>query len=221
MEQSLPVTHFQHLVSRRFFTRAIAELCRVVLDEPHRADAWCYLGICYTETGHQKEAIAALTTAWALGSTSFEVPEALGCACLRRGDLDAAEEWFLRALRELSLHPQGSPREGQPDELPSGETAAEEARVGRGSILRNLAMARIYRGNPEDARFLLEEALEETPDDMLALHALSALQMQLNNPEAARKNIEIILATPQAPRWLRTVAERNYATLQAGWPVTA
>ncbi|SIQ28627.1 Tetratricopeptide repeat-containing protein [Alkalispirochaeta americana] len=217
MDQILPTAYFQKLVARGAFSQALAELSRVVLDEPKRADAWCYLGICYTETGHQKEAIGALTTAWALGSSSYEVPEALGCAYLRRRDLDAAEEWFLRALQEIARDQKPLTRQG-PD---PGRLSSDEARAGRGSILRNLAMTRIYRGDLEDAQFLLEEALEATPEDVLSLHALSALQMQLKNTEGARKNLETILAAPAAPRWLQTVAERNYATLLVGWPATS
>lgn len=147
MSDSLTTRHFQKLISRGAFSQAIAELNGVVRDEPDRPDAWCYLGIAYTEAGHPTEAIGALFAALDRGRRTCEIPEALGCAYLRRGDLDAAEYWYLTALRET--HTSGSRYDPR-----------------AASILRNLAILMRRRGRREEARFLLAEAR----DAALSLH---------------------------------------------------
>tara|TARA_B100000614_G_scaffold244307_1_gene248317 strand:+ start:580 stop:1143 length:564 start_codon:yes stop_codon:yes gene_type:complete len=179
------------MIARRHFAPAIALLSGAVASDPSDARAWSLLGQCYTEAGHQTSAIAALMRAVILDDESGATCEALGVAWLRRGDIDTARSWFHRGLRALE------------------RSSDRDARAQRGSIMRNIAMALVMERRQREARFLLEEAIEESPDDLLTLHALSAQYINDGRYVDAAPLVDRILEQPELPDWIRESAEQG------------
>lgn len=136
-------------MARGRLTIAIALLSGLVRAEPGNARAWSLLGTCYTESGHQDQAIAALMRALLLDEETATTYEALGCAWLRQNELEEARRWLHAAL------------------------GADPTQRERASILRNLAMALLKERRHTAAQFLLEESLEHDHTDSLTRHALS------------------------------------------------
>lgn len=177
------------LVSRRHFTSAIATLSGLLLEDSHNAEAWVLLGTCYTETGHHKQAIAALMRAVILDEDGPATCEALGCAWLRQDNEEEAKRWFHRGL---AAHP--TDRE-------------------RASILRNLSMTLYREGRLDAAQFLLEETLAIAQYDVLALHALAALYMNNGRHDDARDLLNTLLSVPRLPAWIKETSEERLALI--------
>lgn len=177
------------LLTRRHFASALATLSGLVLEDPLDAEAWVLLGTCYTETGHHKQAIAALMRAVILDEDGPATCEALGCAWLRRDNEEEAKRWFHRGL------------------------ASDPTDRERASILRNLSMALYRESRLEAARFLLEETIAIEPYDVLALHALAALYMNGGRHEEARELLNRLLSVPRLPAWLRETSEERLALI--------
>ncbi|MEX2444276.1 MAG: tetratricopeptide repeat protein [Alkalispirochaeta sp.] len=179
----------EDMIARRHFSSAIAVLSGIVLENPTDSRGWSLLGQGYTEAGHQKTAVAALMRAVLLDDESPATCEALGVAWLRQGDFDTSRQWLHRGLAAC--------RSGNHDD------SAHQ----RGSILRNLAMGLIMEQRFPAAEFLLEEAIEESPKDLLTLHALSAQYINNERYDDASPLLDQILSQPQLPEWLRQAAE--------------
>ena len=180
----------EQMIAHRHFASAIASLSALTDEEPADATWWSLLGQAYTEAGHQDSAIAALMRAVLLDDEGPATCEALGVAWLRRGDLETAKTWFHRGLQAVA------PVGGAESPL-------------RGSLLRNLSMAVMAEERPTAARFLLEEAAEASPRDLLTLHALSAQYLHTQRFDDAERLVERILEQPQLPRWIRESAEHR------------
>ncbi|MFW5693924.1 MAG: tetratricopeptide repeat protein, partial [Alkalispirochaeta sp.] len=144
------------MIARRHFSSAITILSGMVLDNPTDPRGWSLLGQSYTEAGHQQAAVAALMRAVLLDDESPATCEALGVAWLRQGEFDTSREWLHRGLAACTTT--------------NDDGSAQQ----RGSILRNLAMGLIMEQRFSEAQFLLEEAVDASPQDILTLHALSA-----------------------------------------------
>ncbi len=184
-------TEIEDMISHRHFSSAIAVLSGMVQENPADPTAWSLLGQSYTEAGHQQAAVAALTRAVLLDDESPATCEALGVAWLREGDFQTSREWLHRGLSACRAS--------------KGECSAQQ----RGSILRNLAMGLIMEQRYDEAQFLLEEAIEDSPQDLLTLHALSAQYINSERYEEASPLVDRILSQPELPEWLRTAAEHR------------
>ena len=188
-------TEIEDLIARRHFASAITVLSGIVTDAPTEARGWSLLGRSYTEAGHQQAAVAALMRAVLLDDESPATCEALGVAWLRQGDFQTSQEWLHHGLAASRGKKDGSAQQ-------------------RGSILRNLAMGLIMEQRFSEAQFLLEEAVSESPADLLTLHALSAQYIDSERYDEASPLVDRILSQPQLPDWLKKAAEhrRNIIT---------
>ena len=193
------------LIARRRFTLAIVTLCGWVQNEPSNARAWSLLGQAYTESGHQSAALAALDRALLVGEETADpmvlagACEALGVTHLRMGNHPEARSWLHRALSHLGT---------------SQTAPADEAGM-RGSVLRNLAMSLMMNSREDEARFLLEEAMVDSPRDVLTLYALSAQYINAERYADASPLVEELLAQPELPEWIRESAERGRSIIRA------
>lgn len=197
----------ESLIARRRFAVAIATLCGWVQHAPGDARAWSLLGQAYTESGHQHAAIAALDRALLAGEEDADAVvlagtcEALGVTNLRLGRHEFAREWLHRALQHLDA---------------ADDPADNEAVAGmRGSILRNLAMSLMMTGREDESRFLLEEAVTDSPRDVLTLYALSAQYINARRYAEASPLVEALLSQPELPEWIRESAERGRTIIRA------
>ncbi len=184
-------TEIEDLIARRHFASAITVLSGIVLDAPTEARGWSLLGRSYTEAGHQQAAVAALMRAVLLDDESPATCEALGVTWLRQGDFETARDWLHRALAACRVQTHG------------------EAAKQRGSILRNIAMGLIMEQRYGEAQFLLEEAVSESPEDLLTLHALSAQYINSERYDEASPLVDRILSQPKLPDWLKKAAEHR------------
>jgi Flp pilus assembly protein TadD len=179
------------MISRRHFASAIAVLSGSVRNDPTDPRGWSLLGQAYTESGHQNAAVAALMRAVLLDDESAATCEALGVAWLRQGDFETSRQWLHRGLTACR---------GRRDSSVTQQC---------GSILRNLAMGLVMEQRFHEAQFLLEEAIEESPEDLLTLHALSAQYINSERFEDASPLVDRILSQPELPEWLRQAAEHR------------
>jgi tetratricopeptide (TPR) repeat protein len=81
------------------FIPAITTLHGHLSDQQADGHAWMYLGIAYSETGHQAEALRALERARLIIDESAELDEAFGCTFLRMGEHEIAGTYFESATR--------------------------------------------------------------------------------------------------------------------------
>lgn len=190
--EDLTYEDIHQLLAQHRYSAAIATLSGIVLESPDDAQAWSLLGQAYTEAGFHTEAIAVLMRAVLLDDEGPATSEALGVAWLRRGELATARTWFHRALTALDAGDRGTNSRGM-----------------RGSILRNLAMSLIMEEREQAARFLLEEAFEVNPADILTLHALSGIYINAGEYQEALPLVDTILGARDVPSWIRDAAQRG------------
>jgi len=190
-------TEIEDLIANRHFASAIAVLSGSVRENPTDPQGWSLLGQSYTEAGHQTAAVAALMRAVLLDDESPATCEALGVAWLRHGDFQTSRDWLHRGLAACRA---------------SGSTSSSQQ---RGSILRNLAMGLIMEQRFQEAQFLLEEAIEDSPGDLLTLHALSAQYVSTERFAEASPLVDRILAQPELPEWLKKAAEHRRGIITA------
>ena len=62
-ESDARLTRAREALNQADFTRAIALLEEIVVDESDNAEAWCELGVCYLETQQAGNALEALARA--------------------------------------------------------------------------------------------------------------------------------------------------------------
>lgn len=130
-------------LSLRAFTPAIATFLGYLAYDRTDGDAWLYLGIAYTESGLQTEALHALHVAELLLENHPELDEALGVTWLRMGNLQEANRHFRQAL----LHP----------EPPA-------------TIHRNNAIMHLQSNEPEHALLSIDTGIARNPDDVMNLY---------------------------------------------------
>lgn len=181
-------------VAKGEFVPAITTFLGHLSHDPTDGAAWLYLGIAYSESGHQDEALKALSHADALLQPNAELSEAFGCAYLRKGDVSAARPYFEDAL--------------QFDDCP-------------GSVYRNLSVLLLKAEDLDAAMETLRIGLARTPNDILMLFTkvLVLEAHRQNDAEGAVRDqlqavLEDILHRPGVPTQLAHIAEQHLATLR-------
>lgn len=176
------------------FVPAIATFLGHLSHQPTDGATWLYLGIAYSESGHQDEALKALSHADALMPPHAELSEAFGCAYLRKGDHNAARLHFQDAM--------------QFDDCP-------------GSVYRNLSVLLLKAEDLEGAMEALRIGLERSPNDILMLFTkvLVLEAHRQNDTEGAVRDqlqavLQDILHRPGVPAQLAQIAEQHLATLR-------
>lgn len=184
---------------------AIEKLSEVVRDLPRNAAATRYLGLAYYHRGDLDDAIDTLGSARELRPDSFELLDNYVTACKEAGETEGA----LEALQGFV--------ERHPDEL---DVRLEIARLARKTGNQELALAQsefiattddadpefVYEygvtlkeaGQVEEAKTMLERAIELDPESAIAHHALGVTELATGNPAAALPSLEAAVARAPA-----------------------
>lgn len=190
MNVDVQISRADHLIRRGRYAEAVEMLHEVLVDEPDSMPALLNLGIAYTESGQNDEAIRALTFYISRDDANAEAWEALGCAHLRKSDFADAE----RALdRARVLNPEN------------------------GSVLRNLAVLLGRTGRARASLYLLRKAHAVNPYDYLTTYALALATRQFGRFDESRALFDEVAETEHAPAPVRDDARRNEIELTLGW----
>lgn len=180
---------------------AIELLTDVVRDLPNNVAPHQYLGLAYYRRGDLDDAMDTLEVARDLSPDSFELLDHYVSICKESGDSERA----LEALQDFV--------ERQPSEV---EARLEIARIARASGNTELAMAQseylanaddldpefVYEygvtlkeaGQTEEAKAVLNNAIELNPDSAVAHHALGVIELSSGNPSRALPSLEAAVA---------------------------
>jgi len=119
------------------------------------AEAYTFRGWAYPFEGRLDDAIEECRKAIATDPGFGNPYNDIGCYLMQKGDLDEAESWFEQAKKALRYEPRHFP-------------------------YLNLGRLHAARGDFARAAVEFRGALEENPDDPLALRFLDALKYQVN-----------------------------------------
>ncbi|MCG8480009.1 MAG: tetratricopeptide repeat protein [Spirochaetales bacterium] len=133
------------------FVPAITTFLGRVAHDRTDGEAWMYLGIAYSGTGHQDEALRALSTADLLLDDNAELQEAFGCTYLRLKQYKRARSYLEGAIRCL--------------DCPA-------------SVYRNLAVVFLKTGDLPAALMTIDTSLEMDPDDVLTLYCKALILVE-------------------------------------------
>jgi tetratricopeptide (TPR) repeat protein len=184
IEQSL------QLIRSARYDDAIELLTEILAEEPQNLQALLNVGIAYTESGHNDQAIQALSYYIRFDETNDEAWEALGCAHLRKGEWTEAETYLERARK---INP------------------------GNGSVLRNLSVLLSQTGRSRSSFMLLKKAYEINPNDYLTTYALATAYRYLDKRDEAKTLFERLRTFDRLPPMIEGEAEKHLLELTIGW----
>ena len=184
------VEQAENLIRQGDYDQAIAALKVVLAEEPDNLHALLTIGIAYTESNHNEEALKALRFYIARDSESDLAWEAVGCAHLRMGNNGPAQEALERAHR---INPSNA------------------------GVLRNLSILMSRIGQQEKAYSLLKQSYNLNNDDYLTAYARACAYRQLKNPEKALSLFQTLRNRDELPEELREDSVMQYIELQLGW----
>jgi Flp pilus assembly protein TadD len=171
------------------FQKAKILLSEILSDDPEDLRAICDIGIAYTETGENRQAIRALEHYIRNDQTNPYAWEALGCARFRMGDLAAARNNLARSLDLMPENP---------------------------STLRNLGILHGMEGRHEEGLELLQRSVRLSPGDYKTLYALNFAFRDTGKKEERAKILER-LAELELPEDIRREVELTRIRVKIDW----
>ena len=162
---------------------AIEFFMETLYEDPLNLEAIKYVGIAYTESGRQEEAVKALTFFTERIQDNSEAWEGLGCAYYRLKNFGKARECFSRAF---SI----SPNEN--------------------SVIRNFGLTCMVLQEEDKAYELLEKAITLDKKDYRSIYALSSLCIRSEKYEEAEQLLRNIKDDVLLPADLKDLIESNY-----------
>ncbi len=160
------------------WTPAITTILGHLAHDRSDGAAWMYLGIAYSEIGHQDASLEALSNAERYMAPNAELDEAFGCTYLRMDRFGEARTYLERATA-------------------SGECPA--------SVYRNLSIFFLKTGELDNALTAVETALQVDGDDALSLYAMVLVLVQIRNEslrnvdDELRSALDAVLNHPGTP----------------------
>lgn len=189
MELEVVLKESEAYIREGNFDAAIQLLQSVLAEEPENLHALRHLGVAFTESGKNREAISTIQFYLKMDTGNAQAYEAIGCAHLRLDEYKAAEEYLLQA-RELE---------------PENPT-----------ILRNLSVLYSQTARPEESLELLERSYEISPEDYLTQYALSSAYLFYGRKDEAKKILFDLLQS-EVPEQIRKPCEERYLQLSVEW----
>ncbi len=152
----------ESLIIQGLYSDARNLLNKILEDEPDNNEAVCLIGIALTESGENDRAIKALKYCLSKNEFNAAAWEALGCAWMRKNDLDQASVSLEMAIKL------------EPDNW---------------SVRRNIGVLNILRKDYKKAKELLESAREKKAEDYKTIYALIYAYLNLKETSEAEKMI--------------------------------
>lgn len=190
VETSQALEQSEQLIRTGRFEEAIVVLRDVLAEDPTNMPALLTIGIAYTESGRNNEAIQTMAYYVSRNAENDEAFEVLGCAHLRKGEIVTAEHHLRTALR---LNPSNA------------------------SVMRNLSVLLSRTDRGEEAFRLLERSYELNPQDYLTLFALAGMHNHMGHRERAQELYHTLLSVEHLPDTIYTEAAGRYSALLVGW----
>ncbi len=190
MEATRQIRESERLIRTGRYNDAISLLTEILEDDPLFLPALLNIGIAYTESGRNAEAVDALRFYLKHDEENSEAWEAIGCALLRQKEFDEAEACFKRAI----------------------DIAPENA-----SVLRNYSVLLSQTERGGESYRLLRKSHALDPDDFLTKFALAASYRYLGRNSEALALYEELNATPNVPERVQSDIEQNIVELTIGW----
>lgn len=189
MEVEVVLKESEQLMRGGKFDEAIELLQSVLAEDPENLPALRQLGVAFTESGRNREAIRTITFYLGMDDRNAQAHEAIGCAHLRLDEYEAAEPYLKRAHE---LEPENP------------------------TIMRNLSVLFSQTGRPEESLDYLERSYEINPEDYLTQYALSSAYLFYGRRDEASSILYSLLQN-DVPEGIRKSCEERYLQLSVNW----
>lgn len=172
----------RYLLALNEIDNAVEQFEATIAERPLFADAHYNLGTAYLQKGEVENAVVHLTRSLALDPDNIEAISNLGFAHATSGSVDSARVYFERAVRTdatsaVALANLGAFHLNQGDQAAAIEALSQAVtiRPGFADALANLSLAYFQIDDIERSREYAQKALENNPQQGLALQILDAL----------------------------------------------